>query len=159
MTASLLNEQELTISVISLLDRKLIFPTSAVIDTSKLIMPQLVAKMPTWFLGYLPWQGLRIPFISFEAASESHFKINGLSRIVVLKTITPRLTDKFFALLIQKIPQTLTIHRDNLRDVVAELAPFELDTIRIKQADIDIIGKIPDILALEHLMSKTGVLH
>ncbi|UYZ84628.1 chemotaxis protein CheW [Entomomonas sp. E2T0] len=142
-------------SLISLLDRTLILPSTAVVEVVSISMPQVVAKMPRWFLGFLPWQGLRIPFISFEAICGSTFKINASSNILILKTTTESLQSKFFAILIQNTPINCTVTAEAIMDVVGELSRYELETIRIN----DHIAKIPNIPALEKLLIDTGVLN
>lgn len=157
MTDQNLTKKVLEVSLITLLDRTLILPAAAIIETVPISMPQVVAKMPRWFLGFLPWQGLRIPFISFEALSGSTFRINSSSNIAVLKTTSPSLNSKFLAVLIQKTPLNCKVTEDSLIDVVGELSAFELGTIRIE--DNSIIAKIPNISALEQFMIKAGALN
>lgn len=142
-------------SLISLLDRTLILPTTAVVEVVPISMPQVVTKMPRWFLGFLPWQALRIPFISFEAVCGSGFRISANSNILILKTTTKSLQSKFIALLIQDTPINCTVTDEAIMDVVGELSSYELDTIRIN----DHVAKIPNIPALEKLLIDTGVLN
>lgn len=149
------NQASLEISLLSLVNRALILPSSAIVEVVSLAMPQVVAKMPRWFLGYLPWRGLKIPFISFEAVCETSFKIHAESNIVILKTITASLNQKFFAMLIQNTPVKFTIHSNTLEDVVGDLAPYEIANVRLN----NILAKIPNSSALEHLMIEQGVLN
>lgn len=148
------NQTSLDIALLTLIDRTLIFPSSAIVEVVSLSMPQVVAKMPRWFLGYLPWQGLKIPFISFEAICESSFRIHAESHIAILKTITPSINQKFLAILIQNTPLQSNINPNSLEDVVADLSPYELANVRFN----NILAKIPNMQALEHLMIETGVL-
>lgn len=147
-------QSTLEVSLISLLDRTLMIPTSAIVEVVPISMPQVVAKMPRWFLGFLPWQGLRIPFISFEAACGAPFRIHAESNIVVLKTASAALHNNFFALLIQNTPASCTINRDSLLDVVGELTAFESANIRLD----NIIATIPNMIAIEQLMINSKVL-
>lgn len=142
-------------SLIGLLDRTLILPSTSVVEVVSISMPQVVTKMPRWFLGFLPWQGLRIPFISFEAICGSTFKINASSNILILKTTTKSLQSKFLAILIQNTPINCTVTEEAIMDVVGELSSYELETVRIN----DYIAKIPNIPALEKLLIETGVLN
>lgn len=154
MTDQASQKNSIEASLISLADRMLILPTEAIVEVVALSMPQVVAKMPRWFLGFLPWQGLRIPFISFEAVCGSSFRVHTNSNILVLKTTTDSLQNKFFAILIQDTPANCTITNDVIIDVVGELSRYELETIRINEY----IVKIPNIPALEKLMIDAGVL-
>lgn len=147
-------ETTLDVSLISLCDRTLILPSSALVETVALSMPQVVTKMPRWFLGFLPWQGLRLPFISFESMTDGPFKIDINSNIIVLKTTTLSLQNKFFAMLIQNIPMNCRIHNDSLLDVVGELSSYELATVRLDE----MIAKIPNMSIVENTMIKAGVL-
>lgn len=140
--------------LIHLIDRKLLLPSSAVVEVQNIIMPQVMAKMPKWFLGFLPWQKIRIPFISFEAVCGSSFKININSRILILKTTTPSLQNHFYAMLVQDLPLVCTITKNSLEDVVGDLAKYELENVKINEY----IAKIPNIPELEKLLIDTGVL-
>jgi len=152
---SSLTQTTLEVSLISLLDRALIIPSSAIVEVVPISMPQVVTKMPRWFLGYLPWLGLRIPFISFEAVCGEPFRIHTESNIVVLKTVTDSLNSKFFAMLIQNTPVNCTINRDSLLDVVGDLTTFEVANVRLD----NIITKIPNMVTLEQFMIKAGALN
>lgn len=144
----------LDMSLVTLVDRTLAIPSSAIIEVVNITVPQVVGKMPRWFLGFLPWQGLRVPFISFEGVCGSGFKINNTSNILILKTIMPTLQCKFIALLIQDVPMTCSITEDMVIDVVGDLSKYELENIKINE----FVAKIPDMPALEKLLVKTGVL-
>ncbi|AWM79114.1 hypothetical protein DKL61_01360 [Gammaproteobacteria bacterium ESL0073] len=144
----------LDVSLITLVDRTLAIPSSAIVEVIHVTVPQVVGKMPRWFLGFLPWQGLRIPFISFEGICGAGFKINNTSNILILKTITPTLQCKFIALLIQDVPMARPITEDMVIDVVGDLSKYELENIKINE----FVAKIPDMPAIERLLVQTAVL-
>lgn len=141
-------------SLISLTDRKLLLPSSAIVAVQEIAMPQVMAKMPKWFLGFLPWQKLRIPFISFEAVGGAGFKINTNSNILILKTTTTSLQSHFYAMLIQDLPLVCTITKQSIVDVVGDLTKYELENVKINE----FTAKIPNIPELERLLIETGVL-
>lgn len=144
----------LEVSLINLIDRKIALPSSAIVEVVPVSVPQVVGKMPRWFLGFLPWEGLRIPFISFEAVCGSGFKINNTSNILILRVATQSLQCQFISLLIQDVPMIFDITEDMVIDVVGDLSKYELENIKINE----FVAKVPDILALEKLLVQTGVL-
>ena len=147
-------EASVDASLINLIDRKLLLPSSAIVAVQDISMPQVMAKMPKWFLGFLPWQKLRIPFISFEAVCGASYKINVNSHILILKTTTVSLQSHFYAMLIQDLPLVCTITKQSVVDVVGELTKYELENVKINE----FTAKIPNIPELEKLLIDTGVL-
>lgn len=147
-------ETSVEASLINLIDRKLLLPSSAIVAVEKISMPQVMAKMPKWFLGFLPWQKLRIPFISFEAVCGAGYKINANSNILILKTTTASLQSHFYAMLIQDIPLVCNIAAENIVDVVGDLTAYELENVKINEYT----AKIPNTPKLEKLLMDTGVL-
>lgn len=154
MMEEAIQKTELDVSLINLIDCKLVLPTSAIVEVVPVTVPQVVGKMPRWFLGFLPWEGLRIPFISFEAINGEGFKINNTSNVLILKTATSILQCKFIALLIQDVPMSCDITENSIVGVVGDLSKYELENIRIN----DFVAKVPDMLAIEKLLVNTGVL-
>lgn len=59
----------LTGLLLPLSDRTLLLPNVAVAELIAYRNPQVAAGLPQWYLGQVAWRDLRLPLLSFEAAS------------------------------------------------------------------------------------------
>ncbi len=59
----------LTGLLLPLSDRTLLLPNVAVAELIAYRNPQVAAGVPQWYLGQVAWRDLRLPLLSFEAAS------------------------------------------------------------------------------------------
>ncbi|ERI52879.1 chemotaxis protein [Pseudomonas sp. EGD-AK9] len=143
----------LTGLLVPLADRTLLLPNVAVAELIPYRVPQVSEGMPAWFLGQIAWRDLRLPLLSFEAASGGQAQIAGGARVAVLNALGGRPKVKFIALLVQGIPRSLKVASDlAAADVV--LAPLELGAARVGE---DVV-RIPDLIGLEQLLEDAGLL-
>ena len=74
----------LTGLLVPLADRTLLLPNVAVAELIPYRAPQVTEGTPDWFLGQIAWRDLRLPLLSFEAASGGPFgRSSALSGAVV----------------------------------------------------------------------------
>lgn len=143
----------LTGLLVPLADRTLLLPNVAVAELIPYRAPQVSAGMPAWFLGQIAWRDLRLPLLSFEAASDGQAQIGAGARVAVINALGGRPKVKFIALLVQGIPRSLKVGADLLR-ADAPLAPLELDAVSIG----DDVLKIPDLIGLEQKLADAGLI-
>ncbi|WP_165674173.1 chemotaxis protein CheW [Metapseudomonas otitidis] len=143
----------LTGLLLPLSDRTLLVPNVAVAELIPYRAPQASAGMPAWFLGQVAWRDLRLPLLSFEAASGGQPQVGSSARVVVLNALGSRAHVKFIALLVQGIPRSLKVDTD-LPSANAELLPLELGSVQLE----DGIAKIPDLVGLEQLLADAGLI-
>lgn len=143
----------LTGLLVPLSDRTLLVPNVAVAELIPYRAPQVSAGMPAWFLGQVAWRDLRLPLLSFEAASDGQPQVGAGARVVVLNALGGRGHVKFIALLVQGIPRSLKVDSDLPRAAVP-LAPLELDAVQLGS---DIV-RIPDLIALEQMLEDAGII-
>ena len=140
----------LTGLLLPLSDRTLLLPNVAVAELIAYRNPQVAAGLPQWYLGQVAWRDLRLPLLSFEAASsgEQQPVLGSSARVVVINALGGRPHVKFLALLVQGIPRSVRLDA-NLASTAAPLAALEL-------AAVDIGGetaRIPDLAGLEEKLA------
>jgi chemosensory pili system protein ChpC len=151
--ASTNSVSSLTGLLVPLADRTLLLPNVAVAELIPYRAPQVTQGMPAWFLGQVAWRDLRLPLLSFEAASNGQAQIGPGARVAVINALGGRSEVKFIALLVQGIPRSLKVGADLVR-ADAPLAPLELDAVSIGE---DVL-KIPDLIGLEQLLADAGLI-
>ncbi|MFO6088852.1 chemotaxis protein CheW, partial [Pseudomonas aeruginosa] len=122
----------LTGLLLPLSDRTLLLPNVAVAELIAYRNPQVAAGVPQWYLGQVAWRDLRLPLLSFEAASsgEQQPVLGSSARVVVINALGGRPHVKFLALLVQGIPRSVRLDA-NLASTAAPLAGLELGAVDI----------------------------
>ena len=143
----------LTGLLVPLTDRTLLLPNVAVAELIAYRAPQAQPGLPAWYLGHVAWRDLRLPLLSFEAASGGSAQISPGARVIVLNALGGRPHVKFLALLAQGIPRSLKVGPELAR-VEAELAPLELAAVKAG----DELARIPDLAALEQKLADAGLI-
>ncbi|MES2818835.1 MAG: chemotaxis protein CheW [Pseudomonadota bacterium] len=144
----------LTGLLVPLADRTLLLPNVVVAELIPYRTPQVTAGMPVWFLGQVAWRDLRLPLLSFEAASSGEpLAANAGARVAVINAAGGRPHVKFMALLVQGIPRSLKVGAELVR-ADAPLAPLELQAVNL---DGELL-KIPDLVGLEQLLADAGLI-
>jgi chemosensory pili system protein ChpC len=96
---------------------------------------------------------LRLPLLSFEAASDGQAVVNSGSRVAVINALGGRPMVKFIAVLVQGIPRSIKLEA-NLARADAVLSPLELDAVQLGEA----VLKIPDLIGLEQKLADAGLI-
>lgn len=143
----------LTGLLMPLSDRTLLLPNVAVAELIPYRAPQVSDGMPDWFLGQIAWRDLRLPLLSFEAASDGQAVVNSGSRVAVINALGGRPMVKFLAVLVQGIPRSIKVEA-SLARAEAALAPLELDAVQLGDA----VLKIPDLIGLEQKLADAGLI-
>ncbi|WP_397377277.1 chemotaxis protein CheW [Pseudomonas sp.] len=143
----------LTGLLMPLSDRTLLLPNVAVAELIPYRAPQVTEGMPDWFLGQIAWRDLRLPLLSFEAASDGQAVVNSGSRVAVINALGGRPMVKFIAVLVQGIPRCIKLEA-NLARAEAVLSPLELDAVQLGEA----VLKIPDLIGLEQKLADAGLI-
>lgn len=143
----------LTGLLVPLTDRTLLLPNVAVAELIPYRAPQLSAGMPSWFLGQIAWRDLRLPLLSFEAASDGQASVSPGARVAVINALGGRPAVKFIAVLLQGIPRSIKVGAELVRADVA-LSPLELDAVQFGEA----VLKIPDLIGLEQKLADAGLI-
>lgn len=143
----------LTGLLVPLADRTLLLPNVAVAELIAYRAPHVQPDLPAWYLGQVAWRDLRLPLLSFEAASGGSADVGPGARVIVLNALGGRAHVKFIALLAQGIPRSFKVGPELPRADVA-LAPLELAAVKVG----DELARIPDLVALEDKLADLGLL-
>lgn len=143
--------EKLKVSLLTLTDRRLVIPASALAENTALSMPQVSAGMPDWLLGHIPWRGQRLPFVSFEVVAGGKYRIPAGACIGILRTTQ---SDRFIAMLLQEVPVESMVGPD-LSEIAGErLSEYELAAVTLGGQKL----LIPDLARLEELLERSEVM-
>ena len=101
-----------------------LLPNAAIAEVIGYKEPAPLADAPEWFLGYIDWRDVRVPFISFEAMSGKEIQMpRKNSRIAVLNTLNANAKLPYVAILAQGIPSLAIVQEKGLVDKAADGRP------------------------------------
>lgn len=101
--------------LIPLQDQTLLLPRTAIAEVIPYRAPDPLQGAPQWLYGTLRWREQLLLLISFEALQRKPTPpLSKQTRIVVFNTVTTLSKRKFYALIIQGIPQLILARADNL---------------------------------------------
>lgn len=136
----------LTALVLPLADRSLLLPNVAVAELIDYLPGEPVLGAARWHLGMIEWRNLRLPLVSFEAASGGEAVIGERARIIVLNALGETST-RFIAVLIQHVPRSCRVD-SQLSYVDVPLKPLEMAAVQVGET----VARVPDLTALENLL-------
>ncbi len=126
----------------------LILPNAAVAEIIPYIEPEKVNDAPEWFLGYLSWRERRVPFISFELASDGESaKLHKSCRIAVLNTLNGNAELPYIAVLSQGLPSLQLVRPNNIQFTDSPVEPRQ--SIKAYVNLNGVAAVVPDIDELE----------
>jgi chemosensory pili system protein ChpC len=147
---------ELYSLLVPLQGERLLVPRACVAEVVAFVVPEAAeaAKgQPSWFLGYITWNGRRLPVASFEAMSgEEAKKRPGRTRIVVFNTLGDALEGGYYGIITQGFPQLVRVNADVLtaapEQTWADGQPVICRTRMINEYPL-----IPDMERLEEMIA------
>lgn len=152
MTQALASEQtvaQITGLLLTLSDRLLLVPNTAVAELVAYRNVQPAVNSPNWLLGQIAWRDLSLPLLALEAVENDTPVDLDNARVVIINAIGGRPKFRFFALLIKGIPRSVRID-DSLQRLSDEpLQALELDAVSIDGE----VAKIPDLAGLEQKLA------
>ena len=111
-------QTELYSLLVPLHGERLLVPRACVAEVIAFVVPEPAVSghpLPPWFLGYITWNGRRLPVASFEAmGGEEAKKRPGRSRIVVFNTLGDVLDGNYYGIITQGFPQLVRVNSDVL---------------------------------------------
>lgn len=140
---------QLTGLLLTLTDRLLLLPNTAIAELVNYRAVQPVPHAPNWLLGQVAWRDLTLPLLSFETASSDIPVQTADARMVIVNAIGGRPELPFYALLIQALPRSLRIEPSLPRLAKELLQPLELAAVSVEGE----LAKIPDLIAVEQKLA------
>lgn len=126
----------------------LLLPNAAVAEVVAYIDSEPADNAPEWFLGYMNWRDLRIPLISFEAATGGNVApLQKNSRIAILNTLNGKQEVSHFGIVTQGIPHLQVVHEKHLSrdEEPSDPRPSIADYVQLNEETV----LVPDIDELE----------
>lgn len=101
--------------LIPIFGESLLLPNAAVAEVVAYTDSEPATNAPDWFLGHMKWRDLRIPLISFEAATGGKLApLQKHSRIAVLNTLNQNKQLSHFGIVTQGIPHLQVVQEKQL---------------------------------------------
>jgi chemosensory pili system protein ChpC len=127
--------QTLACVMIPVIGRQLLLPNVSLAEVVDYSPDTNTGDGPAWLAGYLEWRGLRLPVISYDAASGGQLEQpnNRRGRVVILNSIVEEHRDQpFIALMTQGIPSQNRINQSQIQRLdtpagIADLMAVEVD--------------------------------
>jgi len=147
---------ELYSLLVPLQGERLLVPRACVAEVIAFVVPEAAESagvQPSWFLGYITWNGRRLPVASFEAVSgEETKKRPGRTRIVVFNTLGDALAGGYYGIITQGFPQLVRVNADVLT-AAAEQTWADGQPVICRTRMINEYPLIPDMERLEAMLA------
>jgi chemosensory pili system protein ChpC len=138
-------------------EARLILPRVCVAEVVRHTGLEPAAGAPDWVRGHLPWNGRRVPVLSFEAlAGLAAVPPGGRTRVAIIHAASPALAAGCFGILTEGFPQLVRVNRDVIH--LHDPHPWPADGPVICQIRmINEYPLIPDLDRLEGLLQEAGL--
>lgn len=150
-------QAELYSLLVPLTDERLLVPRACVAEVIAFVVPEQVESdepLPDWFLGFITWNGRRLPVASFEAMSGiDPSKRPGRTRIVVFNTFGDALDGSYYGIITQGFPQLVRVNADVLTRADEQHWP-EGQPVLCRTRMINEYPLIPDMERLEAMIAE-----
>lgn len=146
--------QVLKCTILTLRSENVMVPNGAMVEIISAKDTSNMDEAPNWYLGKMPWRGVDLPLVSFEAAGGIEAKkININTQIAVLYAVSKEAKYPYLGLVISGVPHVSNFTRDQIiRDPESLLEddnhPMVAQKTRINGAAVSIL----DIDAIESMI-------
>jgi chemosensory pili system protein ChpC len=139
---------EIYCQLIPLRQLRLIVPRTCVAEVVRNVTPEQPWASPSWFRGFVPWNNLRVPIISFEElCGRQPAESGGRTRIAIFNGLTGKLDSGYYGCLTEGFPQLVRVNRAVMRLDERQAWPAEGPVI----CQIRMINEYPLIPDLERV--------
>jgi chemosensory pili system protein ChpC len=144
---------EIYCQLIPLRQLRLIVPRNCVAEVVRHVPAEAApADGPAWFRGFFPWNGMRLPLVSFEdLCGRLGQEPGGRTRIAIFHAMSGKLDSGYFGVLAEGFPQLVRVNRDVMRLDERQAWPADGPVI----CQIRMINEyplIPDLERVEELL-------
>ena len=142
--------------ILTLRSENVMVPSTAIAEIMSAKDTVRFENTPDWYLGKMPWRGVEVPLISFEAAGGIKAKnINLNTQIAVFYAVNKDAKYPYVGLVISGVPHVSTFSRAQIitdPEALLETAshPMVAQKTRINGAAVSIL----DIDAMESMISE-----
>ncbi len=132
--------------LIPMQQRPLLAPTACIAGIQNYSRPEPNYPQTHWLLGDISWRGIKIPLASFERLNNGRFaEFSATNRIAIMHRTGKHYDLPFYAIVVQGVPQPLTLMQEEIRNSAEKKGPLEKHRIILR----DIPAAIPDLYLLE----------
>ena len=140
------NHQPISSVLIPIQQRPLLIPSACIAGIQDYSRPEQNYPDTEWLLGDLRWRGIKIPVVSFERLNQGRFaEFSATNRIAIMHRTSKNDNLPFYAMVVQGVPQPLTLVREEVRNSAEEKGPMEKHRVILR----DVPVSIPDLMLLE----------
>lgn len=147
--------------ILTLRTENVMVPNAAVAEIMSAKDTVRFDNMPDWYLGKMPWRGVDVPLVSFEAAGGIEAKnINLNTQIAVFYALNKNAKYPYIGLVISGVPHVSNFTREQIITdpeslLEANSHPMVAQKTRINGAAVSIL----DIEAMESLIVEAEASH
>jgi len=140
--------------ILTLRSENVMIPNAAVAEIISARDTSHVENAPDWYVGKMPWRGVDVPLVSFEAAIGHEAKgLNLNTQIAVLYAVSKDAKYPYVGLVISGVPHVSAFSKDQIITdpeslLEAESHPMVAQKTRINGAAVSIL----DIDAIESMV-------
>jgi chemosensory pili system protein ChpC len=150
-------QAELYSLLVPLTEERLLVPRACVAEVIAFVVPEKPESgdpLPTWFLGFITWNGRRLPVASFEAmAGADPGQRPGRMRIVVFNAFGDALEGGYYGIITQGFPQLVRVNADVLTAAEDQSWPDDQPAL-CRTRMINEFPLIPDLMQLETMIAE-----
>ena len=151
MTDSIASEREIQSLLVPMQQKPLLLPMACLAEVIDYFRPENSTDEDDWYLGDIEWRGVLIPLVSFERFNQNRFtEFSATARIAIMNKTVDTAKHGFYGLVVQGIPQPLTLTRGDIHPSSDEPGPAEISRIIVR----DLPATIPDLEELEEQLSE-----
>jgi len=142
--------------ILTLRSENVMIPNAAIAEIISARDTSDVENTPDWYVGKMPWRGVDVPLVSFEAAVGHEAKgLNLNTQIAVLYAVSKDAKYPYVGLVISGVPHVSSFSKDQIITdpdslLEAESHPMVAQKTRINGAAVSIL----DIDAIESMVNE-----
>ncbi|MDD7804384.1 MAG: chemotaxis protein CheW [Endozoicomonas sp. (ex Botrylloides leachii)] len=151
MTDSIASEREIQSLLVPMQQKPLLLPIACLAEVVDYFRPENSSDGDDWYLGDIEWRGVLIPLVSFERFNQHRFtEFSATAKIAIMNKTVDTAKHGFYGVVIQGIPQPLTLVRGDIHLSKDQLGPAEIARVIVR----DLPATIPDLEELEEQLSE-----
>ncbi len=142
--------------ILTLRTENVMIPNAAIAEIISARDTSRVENVPDWYVGKMPWRGVDVPLVSFEAAIGHEVKgLNLNTQVAVLYAVSKDAKDPYVGLVMSGIPHVSNFSKNQIITdpdslLEAESHPMVAQKTRINGAAVSIL----DIDAIESMVNE-----
>ncbi|WP_257264760.1 chemotaxis protein CheW [Endozoicomonas sp. ONNA2] len=145
--------QPISSVLIPMQQRPLLIPSACIAGIQDYSRPEANYPETEWLLGDLDWRRTIIPVVSFERLNQGRFaEFSATNRIVIMHRTSNNASLPFYAMVVQGVPQPVTLVREEVRNSAEEKGPMEKYRIIMR----DVPASIPDLSLVEQKLTSSS---